>query len=297
MRPRTFAKTLWWGIGLGCLLNLGPAQAQLELNLKLASDQVLVGETVTATVTLRNQTGQLLAFDAAPEAPRLRFNLEMGNGKLIPRADDGPVLSEVQVMPGATAELKVNLTRLYAIQAVGRYRVAAVVNWRGREYWSGNAFLEVVPGFELMRLSAGVPGDPMALRFYVLEYLQKARGEDLYLRIEDAHTQRIFGMYNLGRIVRVRPPDLRIDEAGNVHVLFQSAGLAFVHTAFTPYGVLLTSEKVVGAREKVRLEQLPDGRIVVYPQTPPVEEAPAPAASTKPPKTGSGGIFGRWFKE
>lgn len=241
-----------------------PAPAQLAVELQIPSSKALLYESVIATVTFRNHSGQLVLFDSKTASARVRFDIELGEGKLVNPLSPTPILSGVELTPGETRVLEFNLPRLYAIQAVGLYKVRAVVDYGGMSYASSPAYLEVARGFELKRITAGVPDDPGVFRTYVLEYIQKDTSEEnLYLRIEDEAAKAIYGIFNLGRIVRVRMPDMQTDESGNVHILFQTLGAAYVHIVFTPYGVPLVTENMPGGKGNVALQRMPNGRIAV----------------------------------
>ncbi len=298
----------WLGIGrrmalVGILLACWPllAAGQITVALHIPSSKVLLYEPVIATVTLLNHSGRMVVFDTKPECARVRFNIEMGEGKLIPLLSEAPLLTGVELMPGEKRALQFNLPRLYAIQSVGLYKVRAVVDMGAVAYASAAVYLEVARGFELRRLMAGIPDDPQVSRTYVLEYLQKDTSEEnLYLRIEDETAQIIYGMFNLGRIVRVRMPDLQVDESGNVHVLFQTPGASYVHVAFTPYGVALMTKRISGGGRQVEMVRLPNGRISVtgdsatLPQTRGVRSGPVmdDGPVTKIKKA-TGGLFGK----
>jgi hypothetical protein len=108
-------------------------------------------------------------------------------------------------------------------------------------------------------------------------------------------------MFNLGRVVRVRAPDLQVDESGNVHVLFQAPGMEFVHAVFTPYGSCLTADSYSGVTRNVAMTRLPNGSIAITrstlatpdkigtpPSTGPLDDGPVTDIRKK-----IGGLFGR----
>ncbi len=276
------------------------APGQLALELSLPSFNALVFEPVNGVVTLRNNSGRALSFDAGPDSARLSFGVELGQGRLIEPARAGPILADGSVAPGATRSMEFNISRLYAMNRLGRYRIQAQVEWRGVTYVSAPVFLEVVKGSELARLKTGVPGDAQALRTYVLEYLQKDTTEEhIYLRIEDESAGEIYGLFNLGRVVRVRPPDLQVDESGNAHVLFQTPGMGYTHAVFSPYGTCLSVESHAGGARNVDLTRSPDGNVTVNSAA---SRAPTPAAPDRAEgpvteiKKKAGGLIGKFME-
>ncbi len=303
-----WARACWQGhyrlVLASCLL-LGwsfPALAQLSVELQVPASKVLPYEAVIVKVALRNHSGRALLFGSGSNCARLSFMIEKDEGRMVPPLSSAPFLNNLELMPGETGSFEFNLPRLYAIRALGLYKVRAVVEFGAVAYASMPAFLEVARGFELTRLMAGVPDDPGLSRTYVLEYMQKDTAEEnLYMRIEDETSHEVHGMFNLGRLVRVHAPSLEVDESGNIHVLFQSPGAGFIHAAFTPYGVALGTENYPGANRQTQMVRLPNGRVVVTsPAVQPANQAaaqptviPAAAGPVTKIKQRAGGLFGK----
>lgn len=288
-----------WKIGLGAAIGLTalPAwvAAQVAIALTLPSAKALLYEDVIATVVIQNNSGQMLTMNSSPGTARFWLDVESDGGRIVPRRDDAPLLSDVEIMPGEARTLGFNVPRLYALRSQGLYKMRAGVELNGAHYVSPEAKLEIVGGFEFQRLTAGVPGDVPAMRTYILSYFQRDGVENIYLRIEDAD-KTVYGLFNLGRIVRVRPTEIKVDEAGNVHVLFQTMGMGFVHTAFTPFGVQLFAKTYTGSRGRAGLTQQPNGQIAVLEAietTPPAEEKAALDKAKK--KAGTGGMVGQFM--
>lgn len=297
-----------WKMGLGAVIGLMvlPAwiAAQVAITLTLPSAKALLYEDVIATVVIQNNSGQMLTLDSIPGTVRFWLDVERDVGQIIRRRDDAPLVSDVKIMPGEVRTFGFNVPRLYAIRSLGRYKIRAGVEMNGAHCVSPETMLEIVNGFEFQRLTAGVPGDAHAMRTYILSYLQRDGVENIYLRIEDAD-KTVYGMFNLGRVVRVRPIEVKVDEAGNVHVLFQTMGMGFVHTAFTPFGVQLFAKTYTGTRGRASLAQQPNGQITVpegLETTPPaattatttVEDKVALDKAKK--KVGTGGMLGKFMQ-
>ncbi len=293
-----------WKMGLGAMIGLMalPAwvAAQVAITLTLPSAKALLYEDVIATVEIQNNSGQVLTVDSIRGPVRLWLDVERDGGRIIPRRDDAPLVSAVEIMPGEVRTFGFNVPRLYAMRSQGLYKMRAGVEMDGAHYVSPETTLEVVSGFEFQRLTAGVPGDAHAMRTYILSYLQRDGVENIYLRIEDAD-KTVYGLFNLGRVVRVRPTEVQVDEAGNVHVLFQTMGMGFVHTAFTPFGVQLFAKTYTGARGRASLVRQPNGQITVPDgiETPPpavTAVADKAALDKAKKKVGTGGMFGQFMQ-
>ena len=293
-----------WKMGISVVFGLMavPAwvTAQVAITLTLPSAKALLYEDVIATVVVQNNSGQMLTMDSTRGTVRFGLDVEREGGWIIRRRDDAPLVSAVKIMPGEVRTFKFNVPRLYAIRNQGVYKIRAGVDMNGAHYVSPETTLEVAAGFEFQRLMAGVPGGTHAIRTYILSYFQRDNVENIYLRIED-DDKIVYGLFNLGRIVKVRPPEIKVDEVGNVHVLFQTIGMAFVHTAFTPFGVQLFAKTYTGTRGKASLVQQPNGQITV----PDGIEMAMPAVTTAADKAvldkakkkvGTGGMLGQFMQ-
>ena len=293
-----------WKIGVGALIGLMalPAwvAAQVAITLTLPFTRALLYEDVVATVAIQNNSGRMLTIGAGQGPARFWLDVERDGGRIVSRRDAAPLVSDMRVMPGEVLKFELNVPRLYAMRNKGLYKMRAGVEMNGAHYVSPEMALEVVGGFEFQRMTAGIPGDLQAVRTYILYYLPKDGVEYIYLRIEDAD-KTLYGLFNLGRVIRVRPAEFKLDESGNVHVLFQTMGMGFVHTAFTPFGVQLFARTYTGARGRASLAQQPNGQITV----PGGVETALPTAATPEDKAaldkakkkaGTGGMLGQWLQ-
>jgi len=260
-----FKKAGWVFIAVVALFVVRPASGQIELALTVEPARALPYEPIYAKVVICNNTGGVLLFDAERDSARFFFELERDKNNAVKQNDRTPLLFGVKLVPAGSATNVFNLTSLYAMQARGLYKVRAYLEWNNLLFSSQPVELEMLKGFEIARMIAGVPGEQGTMRVYILEYLTQERGEQVYLRIEDGNSSTVFGMHKLGHIVRVRKPEMKVDEAGNVHVLFQTMAMVFVHTAFTPYGVQLFSRNYADRSNKIALLNLPNGQVSVAP--------------------------------
>lgn len=285
------------------LLVGAPAIGQIEVGLTVAPVRALLYEPIRAAVVIRNNTGGLLAFDAGQGSARFFFDVERNKYETVKLTDRRPLLFGLKLVPAGSATNVFNLTSLYAMQLRGLYKVRACLEWNNLLFVSPAIELEMLRGFEIARMIAGVPGEERAMRGYILEYLPQEKGEQVYLRIEDANSTTIYGMHRLGHIVRVRQPEMKVDESGNVHILFQTMSMIFIHTAFTPYGVQLFSREYADRSNKISLHSLPSGRMSVSPLAPEEQsggggsiQSPPVSSSTQgvPAKArlGRGGLLG-----
>ena len=290
---------------LAAWLITAPAPGQIEVSVSVSPSRAVLYEPIEAAVAIRNNTGGVLTFGPGRDSARFFFELERVKNELVPLRDRSLLMSGKQIVPAGTQTNVFSLTGLFELQGRGVYRLRACVEWQATCFASAPVEFEILKGFEIARVIAGVPSEPGAMRVYTLEYIAKDKGEYAYLRIEDEQAKVVYGAHQLGQIVRVRKPELKIDEVGNVHVLFHGISMGFTHAAFTPYGVHLFSKYYPARKGTVSLRSMPNGHVAVDPavdQEPPAggaqaENAPAARGDEEIEKAvrkkmGRGGLFG-----
>ncbi len=295
-------KTVCAFLTTAVLLAGSKLSGQVELDLTVEPVRAILFESIYAQIVIRNNTGGILSFDRERDSARFFFELERRKHNAVRQKNHTPLMFGVNLVPGGSKTNVFDLTSLYSMQSHGMYKLKAYLEWNNLLFVSQPVVLELLNGFEIARLIAGVPGEQGEIRAYILEYLGKKKGEQVFLRIEDSSSSKVFAVHKLGHIVRVRKPEMKIDEAGNVHVLFQTMAMVFVHTAFTPYGVHLFSRNYLDKSNRIALVNLPNGRVSVEP-LPPKENISSgnillPMASSSnlvtpaESRLGRGGLFG-----
>lgn len=248
---------------LGLYLSAPLSMAQIELTCRLEHSRVVQHESVRATVRIQNNTPHALRVSEQPGDVRLLFNIERSPGRLATRREV-PLLEETLVIPPRRSEtVQVILNEAYDVRSTGPYTIRARVDWQGTSFLSPGAFLDVVPGFELNRITAAASSDGSAYRTYRVLSLNRDRGEHVFLRIDDPSAGMTYGVIYLGRVVRQFKPRLDADGNFNVHVLHQSGPARFAHHVFTPNGRLVNRRFYTSDAGGVAFEQAPDGSISI----------------------------------
>ncbi len=275
------------------------------LAISISSERALPMEELILKVVIKNTSSMTIRLNPKPD--QMDFYLWISKE----RKEDVIPLDELAdtaiIMPGETVTNFFDIGGHSLLLKPGFYSIRAELIINDKLLKSNLCELEIAKGTELARLSGMTIGsDAAGVKSYVLEYLKKARGEDLYLRFEDSSSETTFGVYNLGRVVRAYPPQIKLDEAGNIHVLFQTINARFVHSIFTPFGVPIRSVGYSGYASAAMFQEKADGELAVAMkdgsplveinsfqlerEKAPQEEAPPPAVKKKITKTG--GLFG-----
>ncbi len=246
-----------------CAFATIPAAAQIDMRCRLENSRTVLFEPAILNLNIINNTGNTLDFSGAIPNAHLAFDIERSPGVTVPPTGKPLFAQGIVIKPGDTFTGKVNLQAAYKITDTGPYTITARVEWGGKVFISPKLFLDILPGLEIARLSAGIPGEPDAARIYTLRTLNRDRVEVMFLRIDDDDRGMCYGVYELGRIVRLYEPKLQVDEAGNIHVLHQSGPWQFTHSAFSPSGEPLVQEVYSGEGAAMGLKRGDGGQLAV----------------------------------
>lgn len=266
-------KTRWVAL-MTVALGIPPlASGQIEVGCRLVANRVLLFEPIRATVRIANNTGHRLVFSGSRPNARLGFQIEQTPGlSVMPTSQpllEGPLMLE----PGEIRELEFNLLPKYLVRATGPYTIQARLEWNETAFLSPKVFLDVLPGFEVARFSAGLAGSAGGIRVFSLKTLTRDRMELLFLRVDDQATGQCLGVFNLGRIVRQFNPQIKADGLGHVHVLHQSSPWKFTHTEVTMDGIPVVARDFAAYDSEVHLERTPGGEVVVRGIRPPADSS------------------------
>lgn len=248
--------------GLVVALAAPAAHGQIELDCRLNTERVLLFESIPATLRVANHTGRALQFTGPKANARLGFEIEQTPGIPLPPAAADLVEGELLLAPGESRSLTVDLLKAYRIRDTGPYSVRARVEWGDKIYLSGKAFLDVLPGLEVARIMAGVPGSSDT-RSFALKTLTRNRSEQIFLQVDDDDRGACLGVVELGRVVRQFAPTMEQDAKGYVHILYQSSPWQFTHAEVNPDGIPVGLKSFSAHSAEVRLEKGADGAITV----------------------------------
>lgn len=259
------------------LLLAGTARAQVELVFQLEYSDFLELEPIQAIVTLANRAPRELKRG---EDYALSFDVEDSQAGKIKARSDASFLLPARLGVGEMVSFTNDLSALYRIDRQGAYSVAARVVAGGRALVSKKVYFDVVPGAEAVSLESWTPdGDR---HVYSLRVSSRGARTRIALRIDDLDKSLCYGVIDLGRFVQVRPPELKVDPAGLVHVLHMTAPHVFLHSVYKPDGHLVSQKTYPGDAMVVRLEPDPAagfrvaGVGISKPKDPMLEGLPGP---------------------
>jgi hypothetical protein len=246
---------------LTLLINAGFVYGQF-LSISISSESALPMEELIVKIIIRNTGSLPLRLTNKSEQPDFYLCIRKGREEGIIALDD--FISSPVVLPGETTTNFFDVGGHHLFMDTGSYSIRAELIINDKMLKSNTCELEIARGIELTRISGITVGsDSATLKSYVLEYLKKSKGEDLYLTFEDTSAETTYGVYNLGRVVRTYPPQIKLDEAGNIHILFQTISSRFVHSVFTPFGIPIRSMAYSGYASAATFQEKADGELAV----------------------------------
>lgn len=238
--------------------------ARIEVDCRFEHGRVMHYEPLIATVSVRNRTPRTVIISGQEGDAHLSFDVAYGGGRLAERTDH-PMLREALVVePHETIRFRIDLLPRYRILDQGPLTIAAVVALGDEIFVSNRTFVDVVPGMVLRQERFALSADDSASRLVGLRTLSRDRFERIFLRIDDEQRDLCLGVYELGSLIRIFPPQIEMDAADRVHVLHQSAPARYTHTVVTADGRLVDMVYYTPAGVRPRLEVGPDGQASVY---------------------------------
>lgn len=215
-------------------LAMGLARAEDVVEVKMTHPRWLQFEPVLATVSVKNLMDDLIAFGGDPkdeQAASVSFVVTKGPTEWVDRRKKGNPVGSFRVLPGDRREALVDLSQWFDLTVMGTYLLTAVVEYGGQKFTSATARFEVENGLPIGSLkqtfSGGTPD-----RIFGLRYMSRENAERLFLRVDEVDTGLNFGAFDLGPLVRVRRPQITMENAGLVVVSHQSGSDRYTRTTF-----------------------------------------------------------------
>ena len=269
-------KPLLISVLLGFLACL-QAHAQVSVYLKMDKKNYLLGEPVSATLTITNNAGRQITLKGDNINPWLNFQLSQ-SGRTVPPARK--IAYKPTVIPvGQTVARKVVMTTSYALGTVGNYTASASINMPGATitgFTSNRSHFTITSGRNIWTQYAGLPSSPDQVREYRLVTFTGDNGLDLYAQVLDKKSGRRIATIPMGKILTFKNPTATLDRANNMHALYQVKPDLFAHCCISPQGNVVSAQ--YHKRGKVgapRLITFGDGNVRVGGTTPydPMAEA------------------------
>lgn len=275
--------------GLAPLARLG---AQVSVEIVLDQEHYLSGEQMTAAVRITNRSGRTLHLGSGEDW--LTFALESRDGRgIVAKNSEPAVLGPFLLETTKVATRRVELLPHFDLARAGRYAITASVQIKDWEQTltSKPKTFDIINAAKLWSQDFGVPaketpsGSP-EVRKYTLEQANYLRTQiRLYFRLTDVTGERVLKVFSLGPMVSFGIPEQQIDQASNLHVLYQNGARSFNYIVINPDGEIITRETHDYLRTRPKLQLDANGRPTVGGGTRRRTSEDVPGATqTEPPK-------------
>ena len=268
-----------------------PASAQLDVRLVIPRRIFLRGESVEASVSIRNLTGHEITLRDTEGHQWFSFEIFRGNDTPIAPHDIAYKNEPLTLLNGDSVTRKVNLLALYPVNELATYKLrAAVYFYETKKYIESDELkIDISDGHKVWNRIVGVPdGKPGAGEYHDLSLLtfQTQKELTLYARIEDQTTGSILGTYPLGRIMQGTRPTAEFDDNNTLYALHNSGPSQYALSKISVNGEWLGQTMWSAPRGIPTVRKKPGGTMVVagatHQQAPIVGGPPVPKISDRP---------------
>lgn len=273
------------------LAPLAPLGAQVSVEVILDQEHFLSGENLTAAVRITNRSGQTLHLGG--EEDWLTFALESRDGTgIVAKNSEPSVLGTFTLETTKVATRRVELLPHFDLARAGRYTIVASVRikeWDQTLTTKPKSF-DIINGAKLWSQDFGVPAEGAPnrapeVRKYTLEQANYLRTQlRLYFRLTDADGGKVMKVFSLGPMVSFGIPEHQIDQASNLHVLYQNGARAFSYTVINPDGEIIARQTHDYTSTRPKLQLSENGRLAVVGgvRRPTADDVPGPTPIEEP---------------
>lgn len=227
------------------IASAGSLSAQVSVEVSFEESQFLSGESVPVAVHVVNHSGQTLHL--GEELNWLTLSVESREGPVVPRVGELNVVGAFDLPSSKMATKRFDLAKGFDLDKPGRYKISATVwirDW-DRKISSAPTAIDVTHGATLWKQEFGVPnttGVVPEVRHFVLQQTTHRDRLTLYVRVTGASDRGSDVVYPLGPTVSFGKPEMHVDGASRLHVLFQTGARSFAYRVVGYDGALLKAE-------------------------------------------------------
>jgi hypothetical protein len=212
--------------------------AQISVQMKMERDTLIVFESIPAVVTIRNFSGRTIALANQGETHWLNFLVTDEAGASLSSVGDTFVTEPIEIEPGRTQSISVNLLTHFDLRQRGVFTVRAAVEADGVQAVSSPLKFTIINGREIWRQTVGLPlaeGETnQQYRTYTLLLRQSSHDEVLYAGVQDEPHDLVYGMIPLGDFIALGNPTAKADAVGHLHVLYRSGPRSISYDEIDP---------------------------------------------------------------
>ena len=240
------------------------ASAQMQVTLEMTRSLYMMHEAILAKISITNLSGRDQNFSDSPGHPWFSFEVFAGKDGLIPPINPNYHLGDLYVPTGQTVTRNINLTPLYGLQEYGPHSIKAVLYDKETDkyFTSARRAIEITDGILLWKQSVGVPSENSTHTYSLLTHRLPAENR-LYVRILNDTVGRVVACFSIGRVLSFSPPERVLDNQNNLHVLQMVGPKAYLYTALSPNGEILSRDPYIDGKSNPHLVRDASGSVRV----------------------------------
>ena len=242
--------------------------AQLQVGLEIKRRFLMVYEPIVATVTVTNLTGRDITLADSPTQSWFGFQINRGDGQLVPPLDTNYQLPSLTIPVGQTLKRKIVLNSIYPVHDLGLYHVRAIIYFAGMDkyYQSQIINLELSEGKMVWQQTVGVPngmeGAGSTRKLSLLSFRQ-SEFTIIYARVEDVDGGTMYATIPLGRVIAGLEPDVQVDLQNTLHVLQVSGAKMHLYSHLGLNGELISQSNYFAIKTRPTLHRDASGNVTV----------------------------------
>ena len=147
---------------LAALACTAVSQAQIGVNIRMNSAQILAGENVLVGVTITNNTGNDIVLADQGRTSWLDMVVKRGNGEVASGLGNAN-FGAVKIGASQTVAKTIDISKIYNLREPGSYSVSAIIRDRGTQssgYISNRLLFTCATARPDWSQKVGVPGSP-----------------------------------------------------------------------------------------------------------------------------------------
>lgn len=219
-------------LALAFLAALPAARAAVHASMELEHNVFLRFESIRARLTIYNDTDDPFIIDGVGTSGSSQLYFEVRyRGRLLPVREGEPHVGRILVLPDERRVAEIDLCDAFPLSREGRYFIKAIASQADEAWESEMTMIDIVPGMPVASTERVVEGYPGRLRKFSLRYWPRDGHEHLFLSVDEQRDGYNFGVFELGRLLRVSKPSLRVNRKGEVRVWHQCASDRYVLSA------------------------------------------------------------------
>ncbi len=222
----------------------------LGLSFDFKTHDYILGEPVMITVKIRNQNTQRLVL-GVPDVPETcQFEVRSFNsrGVIDPIKTPNIFTEPVVLQPGEAIERTLCLNDFYSFRTPTKYLVNVVADAFEYQFRTKPMVVSFVPGSALSTATQLFSDHPGLQRTFSLVAWPREQFEYLFVRIEDAPSNKMWATIPLGTLLRQNPPRIDISPEGEATILHRSSQYHFRRIVLWS----LPNEIVIRDRDQIR---------------------------------------------